>query len=127
MDSLQLIAQKNATCADLLTCLYNLKTTDLEVLLQVAKNPNTTLDDIAKTLQHDRSSIHRILAKLVSANLVTKQSKSLKGGGYYHAYKMVEPDAIKKHARARVKEITESLNGLVDSFESDLKKHLNSN
>jgi predicted transcriptional regulator len=127
MDSLQLIAQKNATCADLLTCLYNLKTTDLEVLLQVAKNPNTTLDNIAKTLQHDRSSIHRILAKLVSANLVTKQSKSLKGGGYYHAYKMVEPATIKKHARTRVKEITESLNQLVDSFESDLNKHLNAN
>jgi predicted transcriptional regulator len=124
MDSIQLLAKKTATCADLLTCLYNLKPTDLEVLLQVAKNPNSTIDEIANAVQRDRSSVHRCLSKLSSANLVTKQSKTLKGGGYYHAYAMVEPSLIKKHAKERVKEITESLEGLIESFESDLKRHL---
>jgi predicted transcriptional regulator len=127
MDSIQLLTKKSATCADLLSCLYNLKPTDLEVLLEVAKKENSTLDQIAQTIQRDRSSVHRCLSKLVSANLVTKQSKSLKGGGYYHAYTMVEPSKIKKHARERVKEITESLEMLIDSFESDLKKHLEKN
>ncbi len=103
--------QKSATCADLLTCLYNLKPTDLEVLLVVAQNPNATLDDIAKIVKRDRSSVHRCLSKLLSANLVTKQSKTLKGGGYYHAYTMVEPEKIKNYARERVKEIIEGLEG----------------
>ena len=123
---IQSITKKNATCQDLLGCLYNLKPTDLEVLLAVAKNPNTTLDQIAATVQRDRSSIHRILSKLLSANLVTKQTKTIKGGGYYHTYSMVEPEKIKKYAKERVKEITESLEGLIDSFESDLKAHLQS-
>jgi predicted transcriptional regulator len=127
MDSIQLLTKKSASCTDLLSCLYNLKPTDLEVLLQVARNENATLDEIAKLVQRDRSSVHRCLSKLVSANLVTKQSKSLKVGGYYHAYAMVEPIKIKKDARERVKEITESLEALIDSFESDLKKHLEMN
>jgi len=124
MNTLQPITTKKATCTDLLTCLYNLKPTDTEILLTVAKNPQATLDDIATKVQRDRSSVHRCLAKLVTAGLVTKEAKSIKGGGYYHVYSMVEPQKIKKHAKERVKEITESLNGLISSFESDLKKHL---
>jgi predicted transcriptional regulator len=124
MESINLLTKKGASCTDLLTCLYNLKPADLEVLLAVAKNENATLDQIAKIVQKDRSSVHRCLSKLVSINLVNKQSKSLKGGGYYHTYAMLDPATIKKHAIERVKEITESLETLVDSFELDLQKHL---
>ena len=124
MDSIQVLSKNGATCQDLLTCLYNLKPIDLEILLAVAKNPQATLDQIAATVQRDRTSVHRCLAKLLSANLVIKQSKTLKGGGYYHAYTMVEPTLIKEHAKARVQEITNSLNTLIDRFELDLKRHL---
>jgi predicted transcriptional regulator len=124
MDSLQLLTRRGATCSDLLSCLYNLKPIDLEVFREVARNENSTVDQIAELVQRDRSSTHRCLSKLVSAGLVHKQSKTLKGGGYYHVYSMVEPFKIKNHARQRVKEITESLQGLIDNFESDLRKHL---
>jgi predicted transcriptional regulator len=125
MDSINLLTRKGASCTDLLTCLYNLKPSDLEVLAALAKNENSTLDQIAKIVQKDRSSVHRCLSKLVSINLVNRQSKSLKGGGYYHTYAMLDPATIKKHALEKVKEITESLEALVDSFELDIQKHLN--
>ena len=124
MDSLNLLTRKGASCTDLLTCLYNLKPSDLEVLVALAKNENSTLDQIAKIVQKDRSSVHRCLSKLVSINLVNREPKSLKGGGYYHTYAMLDPATIKKHALERVKEITESLEALVDSFELDIQKHL---
>ncbi len=124
MESINLIAKKGASCTDLLTCLYNLKPSDLEVLLVVAKNENITLDQIAKIVKKDRSSVHRCLSKLVSVNLVNRQTKSLKGGGYYHVYSMLDPENIKKHATERVNEITKSLQALVDKFESDLQMHL---
>ena len=124
MDSIQLLARKGATCSDLLSCLYNLKPIDLEVFLEVARKDGATLDQVADSVHRDRSSIHRCLSKLVSAGLVNKQSKTLKGGGYFHVYTMVEPSKIKAHARQKVKEITEGLEGLIDNFESDLTKHL---
>lgn len=124
MESINQLTRKGASCTDLLTCLYNLKPSDIQVLLAVAKNPDTNLDQIAKIIQKDRSSIHRCLSKLVSVNLVNKQTKTLKGGGYYHAYSMQDPQTIKKHAIERVKEITESLQTLIDDFDSELQKHL---
>ena len=124
MESIQLLTRKGATCSDLLSCLYNLKAIDLEVFHQVAKNENSTLTQLAELVQRDRSSVHRCLSKLVSAGLVHKQSQTIKGGGYYHVYSMVEASKIKEYARQRVKEITESLESLIENFESDLRKHI---
>lgn len=124
MDSIQLLTRQGATCSDLLSCLYNLKTIDLEVFLEVARKDSATLDQVSESAQRDRSSTHRCLSKLVSAGLVHKQSRTLKGGGYYHVYSVVEPSKIKEQARQKVKEITEGLEDLIDNFESDLTKHL---
>ena len=126
MDSIQLLTGKRATCSDLLSCLYNLKPIDLEVFLDVAKKDWSTLDEIAESVRRDRSSTHRCLSKLVSADLVHKKSRTLKGGGYYHVYSTVDPSKIKDQARQKVKEITEGLEDLINTFESDLTKHLKS-
>jgi predicted transcriptional regulator len=126
MNSIQSLTRRGATCQDLLSCLYNLKPIDMEVFLEVAKNENATLTQIAELVHRDRSSTHRLLSKLVSAGLVHKQSKTLKGGGYYHVYSMAEPLQIKEYARQRVKEITESLESLIENFEFDLRNHLES-
>ena len=122
MDGINQLTKKGASCTDLLTCLYNLKPADLEVLIAVAQNENATLDQIAAIVKKDRSSVHRCLSKLISINLVNKQSKILKGGGYYHTYAMLDTILIKKHARERVKEITKSLQSLIDNFETDLER-----
>ena len=127
MESIILLTKKGASCTDLLTCLYNLKPTDIEILQTVVKNPNTNLDQIATEVQKDRSSVHRVLSKLVSLNLVTKQTKTIKGGGYYHTYDILDPALIKKHAKERVKEITDSLQNLIDHFDEDFEKQLTKN
>jgi predicted transcriptional regulator len=124
MESINQITKKGASCTDLLTCLYNLRPADIEILQIVASNQDATLDHIAATVKKDRSSVHRCLSKLVSINLVNKQTKTLKGGGYYHTYRMLDLGIIKKHSKERVKEITDSLQSLIESFDTDLEKHL---
>jgi predicted transcriptional regulator len=124
MNSIQLLTRKGATCSDLLSCLYNLKPIDMEIFLEVARNENATLTQIAELVHRDRSSAHRCLSKLVSAGLVHKQSKTLRGGGYYHVYITAELSKIKEYARQRVKEITVSLENLIENFDFDLIKHL---
>jgi len=127
MNNIQLLTRRGATCSDLLSCLYNLKPIDTEVFIEVARNENATLTQIAELVNRDRSSTHRCLSKLVSAGLVYKQSKTLKGGGYFHVYSMKDVYRIKENARQRVKEITESLESLIENFDAHLKKKLEQN
>lgn len=127
MDSIQFLTRRSATCSDLLSCIYNLKPIDIEVFLEVARNKNATLTQIAELVHRDRSSTHRCLSKLLSAGLVQKRSKTLKAGGYYHVYSMVEADKIKENAKKIAKEIIESLETLIENFESDFRKLLEQN
>ena len=60
MDSIQLLTRKEATCSDLLSCLYNLKPIDLEVFLEVARKDSATLDQVSESVHRDRSSIHSV-------------------------------------------------------------------
>ena len=54
-----------------------------------------------------------------------KRVKTLKDGGYYHVYKVVEETKTQKiQANLRVQEITTSLQKLVDNFITDFHRHL---
>ena len=122
MDSILLLTRKGATCSELLSCLYTLKPIEMEVLFEVARRDQSTLDQIADAVKRDRSTVHRCLSKLVSLDLVYKRVKTLKDGGYYHIYMTVEESKIKEQASLRVKEITQSLEKLVDNFITDFHR-----
>lgn len=126
LDTIQFLTRKGATCSDLLSCLYNMKPIELEIFYRLAAKQQATLDEIADAVGRDRSTVHRCLSKLVSAGLVYKQSKTLKDGGYYHVYSTVDPSRIKEQAQLRVKEISEGLQRLVESFPTDFQRHLRS-
>lgn len=124
MDSIRSLTRKGATCTDLLSCLYGLKPVETEVFLEVARRDASTVDDISAIVERDRTTTHRCLSKLASAGLVYRRTSSLKGGGYYHTYAVVEPRTIKEEAAQRVREIAESLQRLVDDFDTDFQKRL---
>lgn len=124
MDSIRSLTRKGATCTDLLSCLYGLKPIETEVFLEVARRGTSTVDDVSTVVKRDRTTTHRCLSKLASAGLIYRRTSSLKGGGYYHTYTVVELQTIKKEAAQRVREVAESLQRLVDDFDMDFQKRL---
>jgi predicted transcriptional regulator len=121
--SLQLLTRRNASCNELLCSIYNLTPVDLEIFYQVAAENSATLDALAQTVKKDRSTVHRSLQKLVSIGLCYKEARGLKDGGYYHVYSATELSKIKDQARQKVREITSSLERMLQNFESDVRKH----
>jgi predicted transcriptional regulator len=124
MESIVSLTRRGATCTELLTCLYDLKQMDMDVLYETARKERVTLDEISDSVKRDRSTVHRSLSKLVSLNLVYKRMRTLKDGGYYHVYIVAEESQIEKQVNLRVKEIIESLEKLVDRFASDFHRQL---
>ena len=124
MESIEFLTRKGATCSELLSCLYNLKPMELDVFFEIARRKEATLDEISDSVKRDRSTVHRCLSKLVSLGLVYKRVMSLEEGGYYHMYGMVEVSKIREQASFKVREVTQSLEKLVDNFITDFHKHL---
>ncbi|MCL5067235.1 MAG: hypothetical protein M1368_02635 [Thaumarchaeota archaeon] len=122
MDALSILAKRNATCEDLLICMYNLNPMESHTFYQLARIGSSTVDDLSTTLKRDRSTIHRALSKLVSIGLCYKETKTLKDGGYYHVYTSTEPSNIKRELSTKVQDLCRSLEKMVDNFNSDFEK-----
>ena len=121
--SLQILTRRNASCDDLLCAVYNMNPVDLEIFYNLAGGVTASLDELATKVKRDRSTVHRSLQKLVSNQLCYKETRTLKDGGYYHAYGTTEITKIREQAESRVAEITSSLQRMLRNFESDVRKH----
>jgi predicted transcriptional regulator len=114
------MAASAESCADLLRCMYNLSDLDMEVLSILLRDGPTTADDLAERLGRDRSTVYRGLQKLVSCQVVNKETRSLDRGGYYHVYASVPRDLLRERLEHCIEEWNTRVRSLLANFDEDL-------
>jgi predicted transcriptional regulator len=126
--SLSALTNQNCSCEDVFTCLYNLTSSDIQILtiLLTKKHEALTLEYIAKQVDRDKGTVFRSLQKLVGLGFCTKQTRILKQGGYYHVYSGVNIITIEKNVDERISNIQGSLHRVRRKFKADIKKIVSS-
>jgi predicted transcriptional regulator len=122
--SIATLTRVNSTVKDLFVYLYNLSPleTDLILLLMLnSKNP-MTLEQVANEVNRDKSTVFRSLQKLVSLGIVTKETRTIKEGGYYHVYGVIDTGSFKIETEKRVRELERGVHRILKKFEEDLDK-----
>jgi predicted transcriptional regulator len=123
------LTRLNATVRDLFIQLYDLSPLDLEILFMLISKKNDepmTLDLISKEADRDRSTTFRSLQKLVGLGLCIKDTKTIKEGGYYHVYSVVDMKTFKMETERRVRDLQKGLERLLKKFESDMQQAISS-
>jgi predicted transcriptional regulator len=123
------LTRMNATVKDLFIQLYDLSPLDLEILFMLISKKNDepmTLDQISKEADRDRSTTFRSLQKLVGLGLCIKDTKTIKEGGYYHVYSVVDMKTFKKETERRVRDLQKGLERLLKKFETDMQQAISS-
>jgi len=117
------ITRMNSTVKDLFIYLYDLSPLELDLLFFLIKNKKPlTMEELARKADRDKSTIFRSLQKLVGLGICIKDTKTLKEGGYYHAYSAIDMDSFRMETEKRVKELHESFDRLLRKFEDDMEK-----
>ena len=125
--SLKTITRVNSTVKDLFIYLYDLSTLELDLVFILIKNKESmTLEELAKRVDRDKSTVFRSLQKLVDLGICSKETKTLKEGGYYHAYSAIDIESFKIETEKRVKELEDSFHRLLRKFEEDIVKAISS-
>ena len=127
--SVNTLTRMNATVKDLFIQLYDLSSLDLDILFMLIGNKNgepMTLDEVSKEVDRDRSTTFRSLQKLVSLGLCSKQTMTIKEGGYYHVYSVVDMETFKIETERRVRDLQKSLDRLLKKFEEDMQSSISS-
>jgi predicted transcriptional regulator len=123
------LTRLNATVKDLFIQLYDLSPLDLDILFMLISKKNDepmTLDQISKGADRDRSTTFRSLQKLVGLGLCIKDTKTIKEGGYYHVYSVVDMKTFKMETERRVRDLQKGLERLLKKFESDMQQAISS-
>lgn len=121
------ITRVNSTVKDLFIYLYDLSPLELDLLFILIKNKKSmTLEELAKKVDRDKSSVFRSLQKLVGLGICIKETKTLKDGGYYHAYSAIDIESFKIETEKRVKELEDSFHRLLRKFEEDMGRAISS-
>ena len=127
--SINTLTRMNATVKDLFIQLYDLSPLDLDILFMLISKKNDepmTLDQISKESDRDRSTTFRSLQKLVTLGLCIKETKTIKEGGYYHVYSVVDMETFKMETERKVRDLQKSLERLLKKFESDMQQAISS-
>ena len=78
----------------LLCCAFGVKNSAAKVYFELLESPKT-VEEIAATIDRDRSVAQRYLKELVDNNLVHMEKKSLERGGYHHTYRANSSEEIR--------------------------------
>ena len=117
------LTRMNSTLKDLFLYIYDLSTLETDLLITLVKGRKTmTLEQLAKQADRDKSTVFRSLQKLVTLGIISKETRTLKEGGYSHIYRAIPIEMFKLETEKRVKELEASLSRLMKKFENDLER-----
>ena len=113
----QKILAGDASCRDIVKCLYRLTDFELAIYKKLVKQGPLRADDLAPVMKRDRSTVYRALQKLVASGLAFRDTKSIERGGYYHLYAAVSPDALKAKLHKCADDWFDNMNSAIDDFD----------
>lgn len=87
--------ERDLECEGLLECLYELNELDRECFRVLSEAEDSlTIDELAKAVERERSTAYRSVQRLLEVGLVQKEQVNYDQGGYYHVYRITEPDQV---------------------------------
>ena len=88
--------QKNICCDDIIQCIYELNTLDINIYNKLKTQKEARPQILAKQINKERSTVYRSLQKLTCAGLIDKNTKTLSQGGQYHTYSIKNSKETRK-------------------------------
>ena len=113
----QKILSGDASCRDIVKCMYRLTDFELVIYKKLVKQGPLRADDLAPVLKKDRSTVYRALQKLVAAGLVFRDTKSIDRGGYYHVYSAVSPEQLVNKLHKCADDWFKNMNKAIEDFD----------
>ena len=100
-----------------LKCALDISCLEMDVYLLLLKNPGSDVETLAELLGKDESTIYKALRNLMEKNLVKRDYRILRGGGYKYLYYPVQFEEFKRIAKKALEEWFKNFDNMMRSFE----------
>jgi len=110
--------QQDMECEGLLECFHGLKQLDRDVFQALVDTEEPlTVDEIAETVDRERSTAYRAVQRLLQAGFIQKEQVNYDQGGYYHVYRPTDPANIADDMQRLLNDWYAKMGQLIQEFE----------
>ncbi|MFC7020602.1 MULTISPECIES: helix-turn-helix domain-containing protein [Haloarcula] len=111
--------RQEMVCEGLLECFHGLSQLDTECFqaLVEAEEP-LTVDDIAESVERERSTAYRSVQRLLQAGFIRKEQRNYEHGGYCHVYTPTDPSEIADQMQRVLNDWYAKMGQLIQEFET---------
>jgi predicted transcriptional regulator len=110
--------QQDMECEGLLECFHGLKGLDREVFAVLTDADEAlTVDEIAATVERERSTAYRSIQRLLGAGLVRKEQINYDQGGYCHVYRPAGGSEMAQEMQRLLNDWYAKMGQLIQEFE----------
>jgi len=100
----------------ILSCVFGIQDHESRTYLVLRKQPGSTVEELADTLERDRSNVNRSLSTLREKGLVERERRLLDSGGYVYQYTAVELETTKTMLHDSLDEWVEAVHDSIEEF-----------
>jgi len=100
----------------ILSCVFGIQDHESRTYLVLRDQPGSTVEELANSLERDRSNVNRSLSTLREKGLVDRERRLLDSGGYVYQYTAVELETAKQMLHESLDEWVASVHDSIDEF-----------
>ena len=82
----ELMVDSEPEFREVMACVFNVQRHEVRTYRTLLENPGSTVEELANTLERDRSNVNRSLSTLREKGLAGRKRRLLDGGGHVYQY-----------------------------------------
>lgn len=101
---------------EVLRCVFGIQKHEARLYLELLNAPDSTVAELAETVDRDRSNVNRGLTTLMEKQLVDRRRRLLDSGGHVYQYRATAPEEARELMHDTLDEWAAYVHERIDEF-----------
>jgi predicted transcriptional regulator len=101
---------------EVLRCVFGIQDHEARLYLELLNAPDSTVAELAETVDRDRSNVNRGLTTLMEKHLVDRRRRLLDSGGHVYQYRATAPEEARELMHETLDEWAAYVHERIDEF-----------
>lgn len=115
----ELMVDSEPELAEVMACVFNIQHHEVRTYRTLLENPGSTVEELANTLDRDRSNVNRSLSTLRDKGLASRKRRLLDGGGHVYQYSATPLAEARELMHETLDQWAAAVHDRIDEFDAE--------
>jgi len=114
-----LMATDDPDLTEVMACVFGIQRHEVRTYRTLVSTPGSTVEELAATLERDRSNVNRSLSTLREKGLAERQRRLLDGGGHVYQYTATPLEDARELMHEALDQWAAAVHDSIDAFDAN--------